>query len=165
MSFGGWSIHKDTFDYILDFLPPGKTILELGSGFGTGELAKYYKMYSIESNTQWVGKYNSTYIHAPIKMYDKEYTVPAIPGNTGWYNPNSLESILPNIKYDLIFVDGPQGKFGRGGFYKHLDMFDTNLPIVFDDITREPELILMQMVAERLGKNYEIISQYAGIIK
>ena len=69
MSFGGWSINEVCFDYIKDILPDGKIILEFGSGFGTEQLAKHYKMYSIENYKEWIGKYNSTYIYAPISQY------------------------------------------------------------------------------------------------
>ena len=67
--FGGWAISKTCFDYIRELLPGGKVILELGSGEGTAELAKYYRMYSIENQKEWINKYDSTYIYAPIKKY------------------------------------------------------------------------------------------------
>tara|TARA_R110000765_G_scaffold346698_1_gene436814 strand:- start:328 stop:834 length:507 start_codon:yes stop_codon:yes gene_type:complete len=156
-NFGGWAMAKTTYDFIRNLLPEGKTILEIGSGFGTGEMAKYYKMYSIEANSQWVGKYNSTYIHAPIKMYDSEYTAPEIPESNGWHNVDSLTSILPHINYDLLFIDGPEGKYGRGGFLKHIEMFNTNIPLIFDDINRPSELILMKKVSEKLDRPYIIL--------
>ena len=61
-NFGGWSIQEVCFNFIREILPSGKTILELGSGYGTKRLSEHYKMYSIENYSQWVGKYNSTYI-------------------------------------------------------------------------------------------------------
>jgi predicted O-methyltransferase YrrM len=163
--FGGWAMAHTTYNYIRSILPDGKTILEIGSGYGTGEMAKHYKMYSIEANIRWVGKYNSTYIHAPIKMYDTEYTAPNIEGNAGWHNVDSLSDILPTIRYDLIFIDGPEGKYGRGGFLKHINLFNTDIPMIFDDINRPYELILMQNVSELVGRPYTILEDnVTGVI-
>jgi hypothetical protein len=157
-AFGGWAMNRFTFDYIRSILPEGSTILELGSGHGTGELSKYYKMYSIEANEQWLNKFNSTYIHAPIKYYDQLYTAPSINGNTGWHDYTILKSALKDLKYDLIFIDGPEGKYGRGGFLKHLNLFNTNVPLVFDDVNRSPEKELVIKVSEALNKPYQILS-------
>lgn len=164
-AFGGWAMNRSTFDCILSILPKGSTILELGSGYGTEELSKYYKMYSIESNEEWVGKFNSTYIHAPIKRYDQLYTAPLIEGNTGWHDYTILRNKLKDLQYDLIFIDGPEGKYGRGGFLKHLDLFNTSVPLIFDDINRKPELELLIKVSEVLNRPYEILSDnVTGII-
>jgi len=155
--FGKWSMNKSTFDLIRKLLPEGKTILELGSGWGTSELSKHYKMYSIEADFSWLDKYNSTYIYAPVKKYDAEYIAPPIPNNTAWHDPEVLKEELPKIKYDLIFIDGPWGNYGRGGFYKHIDLFNTNVPLIFDDINREPEKILMEKVSEYLKRPYHLL--------
>jgi hypothetical protein len=55
-------------------------------------------------------------------------------------------------------VDGPNGeRYGRGGFYKYLDWFNTDVPIVFDDVNREPERILMEKVSKKIGRDYVIL--------
>ena len=184
--FGGWAISKTCFDYIRELLPGGKVILELGSGEGTAELAKYYRMYSIENQKEWINKYDSTYIYAPIKKYvnvkltedkwwgefsDKDAFIPpiGIPGEgselqSGWFDPEIVKENLPK-KYDLILVDGPNGLIGRGGFYKYLDYFDINVPIIIDDINRKAERILMEKVSEKLEKEYIILDdEVTGVI-
>lgn len=164
-NFGGWAMDRSTYDYICEILPEGKTILEIGSGFGTGQLAKSYKMYSIEADLKWVDKYDSTYIYSPIKRYDGNYIAPDIPGEKGWHELGPLELVLPKIKYDLIFIDGPEGCFGRAGFLKHIDLFNTNVPIIFDDINREPEFLLMQKVSVSLGRPYHVLNdKTSGVI-
>ena len=171
MTFGGWAINKPCFDYIRKVLPDGKTILEFGSGDGTRELAKYYKMYSVENYKEWVDKYDSTYIYAPIKFYEtggssfdgtEYFTAPEdIPGEdtekqSGWFDPDIVKSNLPK-EYDLILVDGPNGQFGRAGFYKYLDWFNTDVPIIIDDINREGERIMMEKISEKVGREYKIL--------
>ena len=52
-SFGDSSISKELYDYILANLPKGSTILELGSGWATDQLAKYYTLYSIEHDKKY----------------------------------------------------------------------------------------------------------------
>lgn len=162
---GGYSISKECYDFIRELLPEGKTILELGSGLGTDLLSKHYTMYSIEDNKAWVNKFKSTYIHVPIKKYDNEWTAPSLPGvNNSWFDPNILkQKLTSDVKYDLILVDGPSGFFGRGGFLKHLDLFNTNVPIIIDDIHRE-EMDLMIAVSERLNKPYKILDKFTGYI-
>ena len=104
MSFGGWSISEICFNYIREILPDGSTILEFGSGFSTEQLSKYYTMYSVENYQEWVGKYDATYIYAPIRKYEiggsdifgdaDFWTAPEdIPGEqtaaqVGWYDPD-----------------------------------------------------------------------------
>ena len=148
-----WAIAQSTFDYIRSILPDGKTILEIGSGWGTDFLAKHYKMYSIESNKDWVDKFQSNYIYAPIKMYDSNYKSPDIIDNFGWHDPDIIKAEIKNIKYDLILIDGPEGRIGRGGFYKHLDFFNTSVPMIFDDIGREAEMELLKKVSQKVKRD------------
>jgi len=162
---GGHSISKECYDYIRQLLPDGKTILELGSGHATDLLSKNYTMYSVEDNPSWVNRYKSTYLQVPIKKYNDEWTSPDLPGvNNSWYDPIILQEKLSNIQYDLILVDGPSGFFGRGGFLKHLDLFNTNVPIIIDDIHRE-ERDLMVEVSKILNKEYVEIDRFSGCIQ
>ena len=104
MSFGGWSFSVTCFNYIREKLAKGQTILELGSGWGTGELSKFYKMYSIENENSFINKYNSTYIHAPIKRYNSEFKAPDIPENIGWYDPDIIKLNLPKNYHYLLSI-------------------------------------------------------------
>lgn len=142
-----WAISEQLFIYIYNLIPEGSTILELGSGTGTHELARYFKVYSIESDFSWMNKFNSTYIFAPIRNY----------GDYRWYNRDYIKNSLPD-KYDLIIVDGPPGRIGRMGFLYNLDLFNCNVPIIFDDINRKPELELCEKVADTLHRSYQSIS-------
>lgn len=167
-NLGGWAIQESCFNFIKEILPEGSTILELGSGIGTDYLSKHYKMYSIENYREWIDKYDSTYIFAPIKFYDSEWTTPDLPSEkgphqSGWYDPAMIEGKLPE-KYDLILVDGPNGMFGRGGFLKHLGMFNTNVPIIFDDINRPAEYEMMVKVSEIVGRPYRELDNNTGYI-
>lgn len=167
--FGGWAIQESCYNFIKDTLPWGSTILELGSGVGTMHLAKHYKMYSIENYKEWVDKYESTYIHAPIKYYDDEWTTPDLPGEgmdrqKGWFDPEIVAANLPE-EYDAILIDGPNGMFGRGGFLKHLELFNTDVLLIFDDINRESEMELMKAVSEKIGRPYICLDDKTGYIE
>ena len=158
-------------DFIVEFLPKGKTILELGSGVGTKTLVNNFTVYSVENMKKMVGKYGSNYIYAPIRLYDDEYLAPDIPGSTkggkiipsqyGWYDYEILKEKLPS-DYDLLFVDGPVGKIGRAGFYKHLDLFNTSVPMIIDDVHRTPERKLLEKVSEKLELEYEMVKGKRG---
>ena len=142
---GKFAISVDLFLYIMENIEQGKTILELGSGSGTGQLAKYYTMYSIEHDRKWVNKYPSHYIYAPIKEYDTYQ----------WYNTDLLKSNLP-AKYDLIIIDGPTGKIGREGFIYNLGLFNTDVMLIIDDVDRPAELQILKDVSKKLGRSYTI---------
>ena len=61
------------------------------------------------------------------------------------------------MSYDLILVDGPAYAGGRGGFYENLNLFDTSKIIMFDDIEREDDRRIFNMVVEKLGRPTKII--------
>ena len=139
--FEYWSISKQLFDHICTILPEGSTILELGSGWASGEFSKHYTVYSIEHDRYWLGKYDTNYIYAPIK--------------NRWYDSNVLKKSLP-VHYDLILVDGPPELIGREGFYTFLNLFDTSAIIIFDDIHRKKDRDLMIAVAQKLERPYKV---------
>lgn len=168
-NFGGWAIQESCFNFIREILPEGKTILELGSGHGTDALSKHFNMISIENQPEWVGKFNSKYLYVPIKQYSQDYMYPDLPGENstyqkGWFNYNILQRELESIKYNLILIDGPNGAIGRGGFLKHLDLFNTDVPMIFDDINRKSEYELMVKVSQKLNKPYKQLDKNTGYI-
>lgn len=145
--FGGWSIEESAFDWILSHLPEGSTLLEFGSGFVTDELAKHYKVYSIEHHPNYIDKRNTTYIYAPYNG-----------GN--WYNITILKEELPKITYDFILIDGPDSN-KRNNFFKHSDMFNLSVPMLFDDMNEEwlrnPAETFINEIVKR---PYELIKGY-----
>jgi len=143
----GWSISKELFNHIRKILPEGSTMLELGSGWASGELSKFYTLYSVEHEEIWLDQYETNYIYAPIK--------------NRWYDPEILAKSLP-LDYDLILIDGPPGPIGRYGFFTYLHLFKTDLIIIFDDINRKAEYKLMVDVAKKLGKNFRIYKDSFG---
>ena len=172
-NFGGVAINRECVDFIESILPIGGTILEFGSGPGsTPALSSKYQLYSVENQPEWFNRFPSTtYINCRTKYYDSEYTAPDIPGtiNKGWYHPDDLFPHLPT-SYDLILIDGPGcSPYGRGGFFKHIDKFNTNVPMIFDDIhVQDKGLGLMQKVSEYVGREYKILKtdpkQHTGYI-
>lgn len=142
--FGGFSISKKLFDFIRENLDEGRVILEFGSGWGSGQLSNHYTVYSIEHDQKWIDKYDTHYIYAPIK--------------NGWYDVAVLEKELP-LNYDLILVDGPPGHIGRGGFYTYLALFNTDVPIIFDDTHRKADYNLMVNVAKKLGRKFRVFKE------
>jgi len=146
--FDDKSISKKLFDYIVEVVPKGGTVLELGSGWATGELAKHFKMYSVEHDEQWVGKYDSTYLYVPLKEHKplanhKDYI---------WYDADILREKLSGLKYDLLLIDGPPKT--RSGFYKYHDLFDASVIWVFDDISSEGDRKVISSCATRLLKPF-----------
>lgn len=138
-SFGGWAISKELFDWILENIPTGSTILELGSGNGTKELVKFYNVYSVEHDIRWVDLVpKSNYIHAPLV--------------DGWYDIEVLKEKLP-ISYDLLLIDGPIGE-NRVNIMRYYDMFNKNVPIIIDDTNRENDKNMSLFLLEKFNKQF-----------
>ena len=54
---------------------------------------------------------------------------------------------------------------GRGGFYKHIDKFNTQVPMIFDDVNREEELTLLKLVSAYVKRDYFILEDdITGVI-
>jgi len=137
-----WAISSELFDVLRSVLPEGR-ILELGSGAGTQRLLDAgYKVTSIEHDERYLNLYGATYIHAPIREFRKQCAI--FPHDKGWYDREVLE------EYDLILVDGPPARFGRGGFYKWFDLFNHDVPMIFDDVHRGRETTLIRRVSANL---------------
>ena len=154
--FGGWAIDEKLFNHIREILPEGSTILELGSGFSTETLAKHYTMYSVEHAEEWVGKYDSTYLHVPLCEHKaiKHHIF------TRWYDASILKEKLKGVEYDLLLIDGPPHT--RSGFFKYMSLFDSNAIWVFDDANRRADAKVINSCASRLGRPWVT---YHGIDK
>lgn len=139
--WGGWSITQRLFNEIRAIVPEGGIILELGSGWTSSELSKYYTVYSVEHDEAWIGKYDTNYIYVPL--------------SNGWYNRAILKKEIP-LHYDLLLIDGPPGGL-RGNMVKHLDLFNFQVPMIFDDLGRTVDYALFMQVAARLNKSIDII--------
>jgi len=150
-NFGGWTISEALFNYIKNILEPGSRIIELGSGWGTGQLAQYFEMYSVEHDLDFINLHSTNYIYAPIK----EFTDSAFPEEKGWYDSKNLKRKIPK-DYDLILVDGPPALIGRSGLCRNLDLFRKDVPIIFDDVDREDEMRLVRMIEKKLDVKAQI---------
>tara|TARA_R110001583_G_scaffold9168_1_gene43239 strand:- start:3113 stop:3703 length:591 start_codon:yes stop_codon:yes gene_type:complete len=154
-----WAISRECYLFINKILESGKTILEFGSGIGTEILNQNHNMISIEEDSSFIGRHPSLYIYAPLKKLDDKLLEKYSPSSS-WYDPEIIDKELNGKqpkKYDLILVDGPAYGGGRGGFYEYLHLFDTSLPIVFDDIEREDDKRIFDMVVEKLGRPIKVV--------
>lgn len=141
-NFGGYAISIEMYYWILENLPKGSIILELGSGKGTVELSEFYKVYSIEHDKRWLGvAKKSNYIYAPLANY-KGYK---------WYDIKRIKALMPK-KYDLLLIDGPNGYIGREGFIKNIGLFKTDIPIIIDDTQREKYVEMRDFLAKKFNK-------------
>lgn len=144
-SFGGGAIEKALFDYILNILPEGSTVLEFGSGYGTDQILKHYKVISVEHDEKYFSQRPTNH---------KAYLAPL---NDGWYDPKVVGEALKN-HYDLILVDGPPGD-SRLGILKNLNLFSgITCPVIFDDVNRAGDLKAMTGFVAKFGYESKIIA-------
>lgn len=138
--WGGNSISISLYHYLEENLPEDKTILELGSGWGTGKLAEKWNVWSVEDNAKWAGKYNDQYFEVPLR--------------DSWYDPGILAVYLEDLEYDLLLVDGPYDH--REGFVKYLYLFKQDVPMVFDDVRRKSGRRILEMVSKKLDRPWNL---------
>jgi len=149
MGLGRIDISNECQEFIKKIIPIGSTIIELGSGIGTKELVKNYKVYSIEQNARWIGYVpESNYIYAPLR--------------NNWYDVNIIQSAMPT-SYDALLIDGPQGA-GRLNMMDNLSLFSLldKIPIIIDDINRPEERELLEALSSHLNKPFSILENDHG---
>jgi predicted O-methyltransferase YrrM len=155
---GGYAISDTLFLIIRNILPEGRTILELGSGLGTKYLSEHYNMISVEHDEDYLDKYDSKYIYAPLK---KIKPIKRIPDSELWYDSAIMKEEMPKLDYDLILIDGPPGNT-RAGFIKYWDLFKHNVPMIFDDINRDPDRTIITKASARIKKPYTVYGAWEG---
>ena len=148
--FGGSGITKDLYEFIVQVLPINSVVLEFGSGhISTKKLSKFYKVYSIEHDVNYLNIYNATYIHAPIK--------------NGWYDDFEIrQANIPDF-VDLILIDGPNEHIGRNGILKFLDLIPKANYLVIDDTNRLAEFNLALSLSNLLGGKFKIFKNFIVI--
>ena len=141
--FGGWSIDQKVFGWILMNIPVGSSVLELGSGWSTGELGRYYDMHSVEDELYYFNRYKSTYILAE--------------SSSGWYNRKTLEDSLHRIDYKLLLIDGPSHN-KRSKIMENMDLFRWSVPVIIDDYQEGDIKLYSDRIADEYCKRpFEII--------
>lgn len=140
-----WSITKECFDKIIEILPFGKVILEIGSGHSTRLLSQFYTMISIESSIDWMNKYKSFYHYIPLKPMTSTYF-----GETVWLDIDTLTYVLKDMTYDLLLVDAGGD---RVGIIDNISLFKSDIPIIFDDTMNTDYLRCATLVSEQLNKS------------
>lgn len=138
-----WSMSIEGFNWILENIPLGNSVLEIGAGKGTKELSKFYKVTSVEDKKQWVGFVeNVNYIYAPLS-------------NNKWYNINDLKNNLP-VKYDFLIIDGPEGSPNRVPILANIDLFYLDCPILIDDVHAKDSLYIAEQISNRLNRQLTV---------
>lgn len=144
------AISDKIIEAFLEFLPKEATILELGTGPGTQELAKYFKVISIENKPRYHTGH-SELIHIPRKPLSIESKAfwKRFPLASAWYDPDRLRESIKAKRYDAILVDGPKGSRERIPMWYYYDqVFDTRVPVIVDDVHREYDWMLAFKIAE-----------------
>ena len=148
---GGWSLPVPVFLWIIETVPSGSHILELGAGKGTEVLSREYQVTSIENDPRFAS--------SPSVILADITPTPAATsrGQGGWYERETLEANLPK-DYDLLIVDAPMRKIGRSGILDHLDLFRSDRTTIIDDVNRPAEKEICEVFAKLLGVEPTILS-------
>ncbi len=124
-------------DWILENIPEGSSILELGSGESTAKLCERYHVRSIEHDPKFVASCDprANCYHAPLV--------------NGWYDPAVVMEAAA-APCDLILVDGPPGAW-RSGIIHNFDLFDWSGWSVWDDTNRPVDLAAFNAAQMHMG--------------
>ena len=122
MTFGSMEFSTEFFESFKNHVPHGSSILEFGSGSSTKKLVDAgYRVFSIEENLEFVDKYGSEYLYAPIV--------------DDWYDVSAVRKFLSDKKYSAVIIDGPA--YGdRFKILEHLGEIDISGWVFVDDIDR-----------------------------
>ena len=156
--FGGAHIDKSLYDFLLEVLPEGKTILELGSGWGTSQLVKHWEVYSVEHDKKYADRLTNNCIYAPLTDHKE---LRNHKGSMKWYDRDILVPALKDIRYDLLLVDGPPGNT-RCGIVKYIDLFDKNVIMIFDDLQRKADRAIINSIGSKLNKPFVMYPYLSG---
>jgi len=145
-----FALHSSVYEAIDKLMPLGGTILELGSGEGDANLVSKYEVYAVEHDPEWLGKVPGVhYIYAPLAPIKPTRWHPK---QDRWYSPEKIRATIPKLQYDLLIVDGPTADVGRGGFLKYWNLFNTNVPIILDDVNRSEEWKMLRVLSNKIDK-------------
>lgn len=146
---GGWAIGEKLFTWIMDNVPQGSKILEMGSGIGSHLLGKYYDMHCVEHDTKWLDKYdNITYYHAPLE--------------NKWYKRDIVDKLPKD--YDVLLIDGPPGNVSNRSVVQNY-VEELKMPgkiVIVDDMQRESSVSLFLSLWADLGSGETTIFDDKG---
>jgi len=144
------SMSENFLKLIFDKLDKTKTILEFGSGVGTGKLVDHgYTVYSIEENKEYYNLYHYNYLLAEIV--------------DDWYDEKKVFDFVKNKNWDALLIDGPAHGDRKKMFEILGSDFFMKIPMIFiDDIERPNDRELFYMLRE--GRKYEDFENYGVIM-
>lgn len=114
--FGGASISKQEFDFILETLQKYniKTVLEFGPGSSTHAFVKHNcKILSVENNKQFLDKNKQIFAdYNDIEFFLNDQN-----------NITILKNKINNQQFDLCFVDGPRADLQQYKLFNRIDSY------------------------------------------
>ena len=141
---------------IRQLIQNGAVVVELGNRIGLDSLEDKFQILTYDSDhTNILHDKSDKHIHIPL--------VPSSSGITEWYDPDILAKSLPE-SYDLLFVNGPQGRYGKFGLLENIALFKADIPIIINDTVNENEAGIARELAYKLNRplygfwNFSIIS-------
>jgi precorrin-6B methylase 2 len=137
----GWSIGSEMMDWILINIKKESTILEFGAGKGAIELAKQYKVISIEHDPEWINLTKKAEYHL-VSIID------------GWYDRRAVAKAIHGKRIDVVIVDGPPGTGNRDGLFSFIKNTPSLTKSIFivNDVHREKEKMLAEKIANLLKR-------------
>lgn len=137
--FDGWNLPPESIAWLIQNLPSGSRILELGAGKSTRELTRFFSVTAIEENPDYTRYEGVHYVLAPFK--------------DGWYDSSIVCPILADNCFDAVIIDGPFAGLSRIGcrlrLLRFFHMLRGTPHLIVDDIERLPDLILFFCLALR----------------
>ena len=136
-----YKIPEHLYNYMRTTWNEDSTVLELGSGSATGHLVEHFRVYSIEDDIDFLNLYDADYIYAPLRK--------------NWYDREAITRFAPE-HYDFILVDGPRDFARRINLLENLDLFNTSVPIIINNVHEKPIYELMEKLSQKIGRPFKV---------
>jgi len=158
-----------------------KNIIEFGAGVSTLYIAKILKengghLQTVEHDSEWIEivkemlRKNGTddmvsFVHAPMNKCRLSLD------GLAWYDEGALNSIMGDVQFDLVFIDGPLAytkelrlsRYPALPFLMNLNKVKENVTIILDDINRSGEQEIIDLWEINFGFKFVKLFDEAGV--
>lgn len=151
----GWHIGPKLWAAVRRYIGYGSRTFETGSGLSTWLFAMCgCEHLALEASPHWFSVVTGSPFVQSASVLLRELTPEPDDAQTFWYEWEPTDSTRP---FDVVLVDGPNGKIGRGGVVDRIFALAHDQSVIFVDDANRPE---ERAVAVEIGTRLQLPVDY-----